>query len=343
MSVIVLALLVGCGHGGAAGPSAAATVGSTQISDAQVAKEAKLFTFLGSLQQQQCGDTSSGVSEEVACNRTALSTLIQGALIQTYADQQQITVDPKDTATLVSSLDSQLGADKVNAALTAQGLTRDDLNALAEQVQLGRQVQHVLAEATLGDAKLRALYQAQILSFTTLQVEQILVKTQAKADQVYQQVAAPGFTEAQFKKLAVQVSTDPTVKQNQGEYPASPASQYVTPFAKAAAALEPGQISHPVHSKFGWHVIRLVSKQIAPYELAKSKLALPQDQSGSFDTWLRAQAGTQGVTVNPSFGKFDLTTLSVVAVNSTDASATATPGASGVGSVPVTASPTPSP
>jgi foldase protein PrsA len=330
-SLIVFGLLVGCGHGAATGASAAATVASTQITDAQVTKEAKLFTFLGSLQQQQCGDTSSGVSEEVACNRLALSTLIQGVLIQTYADQNQITVDPNDTATLVSSLDSQAGADKVTAALTAQGLTRDDLSSLAEQVQLGRQVQHALGEANLGDAKLRALYQAQILNFTSVQVEQILVKTQAQAQNVYQQVTKPGTTEDQFKALAKKVSIDPTVKQNAGEYPVAPAANYVPSFAKAAAALSPGQISPPVKSKYGWHVIRLVSKQITPYAEAKSKLTLPQDST--FDDWLRTQAGTLGVSVNPQFGRFDVQTLSVVAVNSTDASATstATPSASASG------------
>lgn len=334
VSVIVFALLVACGHGGAAGPSAAATVGSSQITDAQVAKEAKLFTFLGALQQQKCGDTSTGISEEVACNRTSLSTLIQGALIQVYADQHQITVSPQDIAALVSQLDSQAGKDKVDAGLTAQGLNRDDLNGLAEQVELGRLVQHELGAANLGDAKLRSLYQQQILSFTSVAVEQILVKTQAQAEQVYQQVTKPGATEAQFKALATKVSIDPSVKQNAGLYPSAAASGYVPSFGKAAAALEPGQISKPVKSKYGWHVIRLVSKQVAPYAQAKSHLALPQDTSGSFDAWLRTQATDLGVSVNPTFGTFDLQKLAVVAVTSTDASATASPTSSATATAP---------
>jgi foldase protein PrsA len=334
VSAIVLLALVGCGRG-AAGPSAAATVGSTQITDAQVAKEAKLFTFLGGLQQQQCGDTSSGVSEEVACNRLALSTLIQGALIEGYAAEHQVTADPKDVAALVSSLDSQAGKEQIDSALTAAGLNRNDLSELARQVQLGRQVQHQLGEADLGDAKLRSLYQDQILDFTIVQVEQILVKTQALAEDVYQQVTQPGSTEAQFKALATRVSIDPTIKQNAGEYPPAPASSYVPSFRKAAAALEPTQISRPVRSQYGWHVIRLVSKQVTPFEEAKPKLTLPQEQSGTFDDWLRTQAGDQGVDVNPKFGRFDLETLSVVAATSTDPSATASATAS--------ASATPSP
>jgi parvulin-like peptidyl-prolyl isomerase len=115
------------------------------------------------------------------------------------------------------------------------------------------------------------------------------------------------------------------VKQNSGLYPSAPASGYVAPFANAAIALEPGQISKPVKSQFGWHVIRLVSKDVTPYAEAKAKITLPTSETTSFDDWLRSQAKDQVVNVNPRYGTFDGTTLSVVAVNSTDTSATASP------------------
>ena len=333
-SLFVLVALVGCNKQATASTTAA-SVGSTDITDTQVAKEAKLFTFLGGLQQQQCGDTSTGASEEVACNRLALSTLIQGVLIQNYATENNITADPKDVATLVSSLDSQAGKDKIDAALTAQGLNRDDLNNLAGQVQLGRLVQQHQAAADLGDAKLRQLYEEQIVNFTSVHVEQILVKTQAEAQNAYDQVTAPGATEADFKALAKQISIDPSVKQNSGDYPMAPASGYVPEFGAAAAALEPGEISKPVKSKYGWHIIRMVEKQVTPFEEAKSKISLPQSESTAFNDWLRSEAAKQGVTVNPKYGTFDPTTLAVVAVTSTDPSASASATAS--------VSPTPSP
>jgi peptidyl-prolyl cis-trans isomerase C len=326
VSGFLLLGLVGCSKATPA-PSTAATVGATQITNDQVALEAKLLTFLGALQQQQCGDTTTGVSVEVACNRIALSTLIQGSLIDGYATEHGIAADPNDVATLVSSLDGSAGKDQVDRGLAAQGLTRDDLTGLAREVQIGRLVQHALGEADLGDAKLRQLYQQQILAFTNVAVEQILVKTKAEADQVYQQVTQPGATEDDFKALARQVSTDPSVKQNSGVYPLAPASNYVTSFANAAAALEPGQISKPVKSQFGWHVIRLVDKQVTPFEEAKARITLPTSETTAFDDWLRQEAKDQGVDVNPRYGTFDGTTLSVVAVNTTDTSATASPSA----------------
>ena len=90
-------------------------------------------------------------------------------------------------------------------------------------------------------------------------------------------------------------------------------------FAEAAVALEPGAISEPVQSEFGWHVIYLVDKQVASFEEAKGQLA--QGEQGTlFTAWMRDQAETRGVEVNPKYGRFDLETLTVVAVDSTDPS-----------------------
>ena len=38
----------------------------------------------------------------------------------------------------------------------------------------------------------------------------------------------------------------------------------VEPFAEAAFKLEPGQLSEPVKSQFGWHVIKVEEKRTKP-------------------------------------------------------------------------------
>jgi hypothetical protein len=44
-----------------------------------------------------------------------------------------------------------------------------------------------------------------------------------------------------------------------------------------------------------------------------------------FNVWMRDQIETHGVDVNPKYGRWDDETLTVVAVNSTDPSASAEP------------------
>jgi parvulin-like peptidyl-prolyl isomerase len=322
-AIVVVALFFSAcskGDGGVSGTTAA-TAGSTQITDEQVAHEAKLFTFIGALNQSGCGQPTAGESAEAACNRFALSNLIQGAFVREFADQNDVTVTDQALTAIIASLDQQLGADKVDQQLQSSGLTRDDLNELGREVLLFQDVQKKLGEAGSTDAQLKALYQQQILDFTNVGVEHILVKTQAEAQAVYKKVTAPGFTDADFEALAKDVSIDPSAKTNGGKLPSSPASGYVAEFGQAAAALAVGEVSKPVKTQYGWHVIKLLDKTVTPFDKAKSQLV----QSGAskiFNDWLTKQAQDQGVEVNPKYGRYDIPTLTVVAITSTDPSAT---------------------
>jgi peptidyl-prolyl cis-trans isomerase C len=78
---------------------------------------------------------------------------------------------------------------------------------------------------------------------------------------------------ANFAKLAAEVSDDPTAKTNGGELGWFPASKMDPAFSKAAFALKnPGDLSEPVQSAFGWHIIRLEGRrppEDLPWEQAR--------------------------------------------------------------------------
>jgi parvulin-like peptidyl-prolyl isomerase len=333
--VAVAAILSACsnGDGGVSG-STAATAGTTKITDEQVAKEAKLFGFIGALNQTGCGQPTAGESAEAACNRFALSNLIQGAFVREYAAENDVTATDEELAGIIASLDQQVGKDQVDAQLEKSGLTREDLNELGREVLLFQAVQKKLGETESTDAQLKKLYQQQILAFTNVDVEHILVETEAEAQDVYDQVTAPGFTDADWAALAKDVSTDPSAKQNGGTLPTSPASGYVAEFGQAAADLAVGEVSQPVKTQYGWHVIKLLDKQVTPFDEAKAQL-VQSDAGQIFNDWLIKQAEEQVVEVNPKYGRYDIPTLTVVAITSTD------PSASGAATPSAVTSPTP--
>lgn len=327
--LVTLALsAASCASGGVT-PSAgetAATVGDGDISVDTLALEMDRYTFLAGLNQATCGTPEEGESQESACARFTLSNLIQSAFVEGFARSNEVAVDDGDITQIIRQLDDGLGKAKVDQALEDNGLTRDDLLALAERVLLFRAVQGEVARQELTDEQLRQLYRDQILSFTTIQVDHILVKTRAEAEEVYGQVTAPGATEQDFLDLAKEVSIDPSAKQNSGSLGSAVASTYVTEFAEAAVALEPGQVSQPVKTQFGWHVIRMVDKEITPFAEARDQL-LADNAGVAFDTWLRDQANGS-VDVSPRYGRWDEDTVSVVHVSSTATggeSPTATP------------------
>ncbi len=83
-------------------------------------------------------------------------------------------------------------------------------------------------------------------------------------------------TAAEFVAVARRVSIEPGAEDSGGELASAPAAQYVPEFANAVVALEPGEISQPVHTQFGWHVIYLVDKEVQPFEEAKAGLLEPR-------------------------------------------------------------------
>jgi len=335
--VVAVLALAACADNPPA-PSAAAVVNGTDITDAQLQREADLFRFLGALNQSPCGQQQSGETAEAACNRFALTNLIQERLIQTYADANGVSVTDQQVTDIIGQLDQSLGADAVDKALAKEGLGREDLKVLAREVLLFQAAQQKITESQLGEAKLKQMYQDQIANFTTVQADHILVKTEAEAQDVYQQVTAPGATRDDFLALAKKVSIDPSAAQNSGSLGSAVAATYDPDFAAAVVALKPGEISQPVKTKFGWHVIRLEDKQVTPYAQAKQQLISSQSIV-VFNEWLRGQADQQGVDVNPSFGRWDNQNLQVVSVHSTDPSATESPTAA----TPVNETPTGAP
>lgn len=99
----------------------------------------------------------------------------------------------------------------------------------------------------------------------------ILVKEEEEAKKLIKKLDKG----ADFAELAEEHSLGPTAKKG-GELGWFDPSQMVAPFAEAVAAMEPGSYSkEPVHTQFGWHIIRLeeARKAQAPsLEEAKPRL-----------------------------------------------------------------------
>ena len=67
-----------------------------------------------------------------------------------------------------------------------------------------------------------------------------------------------------FAKVASEVTEDPSGKANGGDLGFFSKEQMVPEFSDAAFKLEKGQISPPVKTQFGWHVIKVEEKRTKP-------------------------------------------------------------------------------
>jgi peptidyl-prolyl cis-trans isomerase C len=87
---------------------------------------------------------------------------------------------------------------------------------------------------------------------------------------------------ADFATLAREVSQDPTAKENAGALGWFGPNKMDPEFTKAAFALKNvGDISEPVHSSFGWHIIRLDGRRPAqeqPFAQVRSQIMAEMKQ-----------------------------------------------------------------
>ncbi len=88
----------------------------------------------------------------------------------------------------------------------------------------------------------------------------ILVPTEEDAKKVEARLKAG----EDFAKVSEEVSKDDSVKAKGGDLGFFTKERMVKPFADAAFQLQPGQISAPVKTDFGWHVIRVEEKRTRP-------------------------------------------------------------------------------
>ena len=109
------------------------------------------------------------------------------------------------------------------------------------------------------DANMKAFFDKNKNRYSQDEVKasHVLLKTEAEAKEVYTKAKAG----EDFEVLAKKYSKDPSAAQNMGDLGFFTRSRMVPQFADAAFAMKPGEISEPVKTPFGYHVIKVVEKK----------------------------------------------------------------------------------
>jgi foldase protein PrsA len=297
-------------------PSAAATVGENEISIEQLDADVALFGFLTALSGAPCGTPVEGESQDAACARFTLANDIREELAKTYAADNDVTVDPAEVTDAIMQLEEGLGgAQALRSQLSDAGVTRAEVEGFAARLLLVNAVQEAVVDERLDEEALRDAYGANLPQFTTVEVEHILVADRADAERIAADVTAETFATSARRE-----SIDPGSAGQGGSLgsfsEAQFRSQFDPDFVAATLALQAGEISEPIQTQFGWHVIHLVRRDVAPFVDVRDQLRA--NEIGSvFEEWFNEQLGITNVEVNPRFGRFDTETGQVLPIRST--------------------------
>ncbi len=153
---------------------------------------------------------------------------------------------------------------------------------------LNRYLEKKLGNIKVTDAEAKAYYEKHKDEFTTpkeVRARHILVKTQEQAEKIYQELKKG----ADFAQLAKKYSMDKASAQKGGELGFFTKGDMVKPFSDAAFALKPGEISKPVKTPFGYHIIQVEEvkpprqKSFKEVKEEIKKQLLQEKQQAAFD------------------------------------------------------------
>jgi len=219
---------------------------------------------------------------EAQNGKQALQQMVQQALVFQYAKQHNINVTDDDVNKQLATIEQRFPAGQFETILKNQGMTLDDAkNVVREQLIVKRAVDQNI---TVSDAQIKDYFaknHAQFDQPKQVRARHILVKTKAEADSIEAQLKSG----ADFATLAKKYSMDPGSKDKGGELGFFGPGQMVKSFQDVAFAMKPGQISQPVQTPFGWHIIQVeevrpaVTASLAnAHDKARDQLMAVQEQ-----------------------------------------------------------------
>ena len=168
----------------------------------------------------------------------------------------------------------------------------------------------VLADklADTSAVNLRAYYNDHVDQFENVCAAHILVDTKAKADAIEKQLAKAKDKKTTFADIAKKDSKDTGSGAKGGDLGCAAPSNYVAEFKEAVRTQKVGVIGQPVKTQFGYHIIRVDSRDPAKsFDEVKDqvKTAITDSQQGAFNEFLTEASTKAKVEVNPRFGTFD--------------------------------------
>jgi parvulin-like peptidyl-prolyl isomerase len=264
--------------------------------------------------------------------------LVQNQVIKEKAAELDVSVTDKQFQERMKQIVQQVGGQKkLDKLLEQQAVTQPQLEEQLKSQMLQDAVQQkVYADIKVNDADLQKYFddpanEAQFNVPESVDARHVLVKTEAEAEEVRAMLEADN-SDANWKKVAKEFSTDPGSKDAGGSLGNFPRGRMVKAFEDVAFGLDVGEVSQPVKTQFGYHVIEVTKKtpgSTQTFEEAKPTIEQQlksQKQATAWEDWIKEAMAAAGVVYALGFDPAILT-------------ASPSPGASAPASAPASGSP----
>ena len=322
LSMLVLAVaLAGCGG---LPKSAVAEVDGKVITREDLDKAVEEL-------KAQYGDSlpASDTPEYAELQKQVAERLVNEEILWFEADKRNLTISDEEINQQVDTYKEQSGGeDAFNQKLEENNLT---LDRLKDQIRKSLLFQKLYPEVTkdaelVTDEQALKYYNENPTQFQQPEmrtVSHILVADEATANAVKSRLDAG----EDFATVAKEVSTDPGSKDKGGDLGEVPTegSGFVPEFEAAMNGLAVGQVSAPVKSSFGYHVIKVTAVKPAgtqTFDEVKEELKQGlgmENQRTAFEAWFEGVKGEYEVIYAAEFEPTPTNTAPTTATTETQA------------------------
>jgi foldase protein PrsA len=298
VGALVLAV-AGCGGDDQKSPSdvppdSIALIGDTKVPKADF--DALLERAKTSYKAQNREFPKVGSPEYQDLKTRAVAFLVQRYEFRAEAEELGIEVTEDDVDKEIEDLKKQLfqgDEKKFEDALQKEGLTLEQAREeIRDRIIQEKIFESVTKDVEVTEAEIKDYYEKNKAQFTqpaSREVRHIILKTKAKADEVRAELQDG----ASFAALAKEFSQDTSTKDKGGKLPVTKGST-VASFDKTAFQLEKGELSAPVKTQFGWHLIEALSpvkpEKVTPLEDVKDSIKQQleqQEKNEAMQKWVR--------------------------------------------------------
>ncbi|PGO32315.1 peptidylprolyl isomerase [Bacillus cereus] len=197
------------------------------------------------------------------------STLSQMMLNKALLDKYKVS--DEEAKKQVDAAKEQMG-DKFEVALEQVGLKNED--ELKEKMKPEIALEKAI-KATVTDKDVKDNHKPE------MKVSHILVKDEKTAKEVKEKIN----NGEDFTALAKQYSEDTSSKEQGGEIAGFAPGQTVKEFEEAAYKLDAGQVSEPIKTSYGYHIIKVTDKkELKPFDEVKDTIRKDLEQQRLQDT-----------------------------------------------------------
>jgi parvulin-like peptidyl-prolyl isomerase len=259
----------------------------------------------------QGGQTVTGAGSgtfDAAFAAKVLTRRIYFQLVEQELGRRKLSVGSRDLSSAKQTIEEQIGNGDVAAgAKVFDKFAKDYQDSIVRRQAEVAVLQEKIGNASSSDADLQAYYDQHKADLAQVCVMHVLTDTEAEAAAAKADITKG----ADFGQVAFDRSKDPSAKTSgqpgfRGDLGCAPPSTYVKEFADATAALTLNQLSDPVKTQFGYHILKVYDRKTPTFDEVKPQIQqqLAQEGSDAFTAWLSKAVGKAKVDVNPKYGRF---------------------------------------